>query len=132
MFELFKTAGEVFGWILLGFIALFLALVTFTFLVWCIDKVVEQIRDGLYDRQILKTQKEVFSFGYKVCDDRLYEILDHVYRTEYLPDMTDEEEKELLWSRDKLISDYGTKDSFPRLWWLTEQGEYILKKLRCM
>lgn len=130
--ELPPQAGEVFGWILLGFIALFLALVTFTFLVWCIDKVVEQIRDGLYDRQILKTQKEVFSFGYKVCDDRLYEILDHVYRTEYLPDMTDEEEKELLWSRDKLISDYGTKDSFPRLWWLTEQGEYILKKLRCM
>lgn len=129
--DLLKAFGEVAGLVVLGFIGLFLVLVLFSFLIWSIDRLVDWIRETLYERRILKTSKEVYSFGFNIPDDRLYEILDCVYRTEFLPELTCAEEDELVRGRNKLLTDCG-RPYLQHYWWLTEQGDYILKKLRCM
>ena len=62
-------------------------------------------------------------------DDRLLEILEDVHRTELLPDLSTEEERELV-GEHKLIWDFNHRFAIPHLYWLTHEGLDIMLSLQ--
>jgi len=63
-----------------------------------------------------------------MSDERLLEVLEHVALTESIPDMTIEEEREVL-GKHRLVWDWG-RPYLQHLYWLTEEGESVFKKLK--
>lgn len=64
-----------------------------------------------------------------IDDVRLLEILEEVHQSERLPELTTEEERELV-GEHKLIWDFNTRFDIPHGYWLTHEGLDIMLSLQ--
>jgi len=64
-----------------------------------------------------------------IDDVRLLEILEEVHQSERLPELTTEEERELI-GEHKLIWDFNTRFDIPHGYWLTKEGWNIMLSLK--
>lgn len=63
-----------------------------------------------------------------IDDVRLLEILEEVHQSERLPELTTEEERQLI-GEHKLIWDFNTRFDIPHGYWLTHEGLNIMLSL---